>query len=137
MTDLTTATRGVMFMRYDTDEEPSRVIVELGEDTDDRSGYAATASAYHDFGEALAQLHDLRRHYPDACMRYMSNDPDLGFPPYWEVDHDALAMAERIMGDVRPVTFQALKIGGLSQIDAIRISGLWQGRTEEGSRAET
>lgn len=120
-----TVKHGVMYMRYSADEAPTRIIVRIGADDDDRSGYSQTACTFEDFKEALDALQELRREYPDACMRYMYNDPELGFAPYWEVDHDADAMTERIRADTKPATYQALCEGGLPRETAARLSGIW------------
>lgn len=107
-----------------TREEPNFTVVRVGEDTDDRSSYAATATYHDEFPDALAELHRLRPDYPHACMRYMPNDPDLGFMPYWEVDRYAEAMFNRTEQPVEPATYRALVQGGMSDKEAVMLSGI-------------
>lgn len=133
--DASHAVRGVMHVRYHEDDAPTRVVVRLGADDDDRSGYAETATAYTDFDEALRQLHALRADHPDACMRFMYNEPDLGFASYWEVDPDAASMEARVMTDPRYVTYRALEEGGLPREQALRLSGMWSGQLPKGQSA--
>lgn len=126
-TDASGAKRGAMYIRYGEDEAPSRVLVTLGEDNDDRSGYAATAQGFTTFESALARLKALRETRPDACMRYMYNNPELDLPPYWEVDPNAAAMEARLCGSSpRRATFFALVQGGMSQEEALALSGVWR-----------
>ncbi|MDP5293559.1 hypothetical protein Q9290_14845 [Oceanimonas sp. CHS3-5] len=72
---------------------------------------------------ALALFHEMRKEHPETCMRYMYNDPELGFPPYWEIDPDPKALRRRIHGaEPGHATMYALFKAGLSKEEATELS---------------